>query len=87
METNNANMDTNYTPNFPYRLAHEINEHVTREVSQNDYFVGRAERDDIALDYVHHLIDQNAVEPSYIAFEGLFIWRRIFSRGLDGNGC
>lgn len=72
---NGANMDSVYTPSFPFRLAIEIEEHVSRRASVEEYYVGQAERDDWAREYVLHLIDQNAVDPEYIAWQGLQVWR------------
>lgn len=72
---NGANMDSEFTPHFKYRLAVEINEHVEREASMTDYVLGRHERDDIAYDYTVHLIDQNAAD-SDICFGALAEWRR-----------
>lgn len=83
-ELNGANMDTPHTPHLPYRIASEINEHVIRQAEMNDYMLGRAERDDIATDYVYHLLDQNAVSPETVAFDALHLWRRIYGGGVQG---
>lgn len=76
---NEANMDTENTPNLPYRIAVEMQAHIVRQAETSDYFVGRAEREDMAHDYAMHLIDTNAVDPTSVAFEGLMAWRRIYN--------
>ena len=77
-DPNSANMDTPYTPNLPYRIAMEMQEHIQQMAATSDYTLGRAEREDIAHDYALHLIDQNAVEPHSVAFDGLIQWRRMY---------
>lgn len=81
-DRNGANMDAP-TPNLPYRLAREMQEFIVKQAETSDYVLGRAERYDLAHEYALHLIDQNAVEPSSIAFDGLIIWNKIFG---GGNG-
>ena len=81
---NRANLDTPNTPNLPYRLAVEIQEHIVREASTSDYTLGQAERHDMATDYAYELFNQNAFDPADIAFEALHHWQRIYGRGVQG---
>ena len=84
-ELNGAAMDPRPTPDIPDRLATEMQAHIIHLASTSDYMIGRAERDDMAVDYAYHLIDQNAVDPASLAFDALHLWRRMYGRGFyDG---
>lgn len=83
-DPNPANMDAP-TPNFPYRLAQEINEFVIRQAQMDDHDISLTERDLLARQYMFHLIDQNAVEPAHIAFQALQIWRTQHGRDMRGE--
>ena len=81
---NGASMDTPNTPNLPYKLAVEIQQHVIREAEMNDYFIGQAERGDMATDYVtEHFIGQ--IEPPSLAYDALSIWFSIYG-GMRHHG-
>ena len=74
---NGADMDPSHTPNLPYRLAMEIQEHIVKYAETSDFTVGRAEREDLAEQYyIDNLEGQ--VEPARLAFEGLYRWRQIY---------
>lgn len=82
-DPNGANLDTPHTPNFPYRLAYQIQESIVHQVEQNDYYVGQAERDDMATDLCNEWYNRGEFEPPEIAFDALMYWRRMF-RGHHG---
>lgn len=75
---NGASMETPHTPNFPYRLAVEIQEHVIRMARDEEFHPGREDRDQWAKEYTLNLIDQNAVSPEYVAWQGLQVWRATY---------
>lgn len=77
---NTANLISEPSIHIPYRIAEEIQEHVTREAVRIPYLLGSADREDIAHDYALKLIDQNAVDPSTLAFDALIVWRRRYGR-------
>ena len=67
-----------------YRLATEIQDHITRELAFAEYTVGQAERDDMAVDFVETVLSQQ-VEPPSLAYDGLNYWYRIFGSGVQGE--
>lgn len=82
---NGASMGTPYTPNFPYRIAQEINEYVTREASLEDHHISREERHEHAERYLDFLRTQNAFADETIALNALRIWQLQHGRDLRGE--
>lgn len=83
--SNDAGMHTMHTPNFPYRLAAQIQESIVMQAEQNDYMVGRAERHDMAFDIAYDWFNNRTVEPPELALEALHYWQRIYGRGVQGE--
>lgn len=84
MEHNNANMDSLYTPNFPYRIASEIQQFVVRQAEMSDHDISLTERHEIASAYTLHLIDQNAFTDDMVAFDALRLWQLQYGKDLRG---
>lgn len=80
-----AGRDTYYTrSNMPYFLALEIQQHVIRLASTEEYTVGQTWRNDSAEDYVNEVLSQQ-VNPPALAFDALVYWRRMYGRGVQGE--
>lgn len=62
------------------RLADEMQDYIRQYIATSDYFVGSEMREDLAEEYTRHLIDQNAVEETHIAWDGLIAWRKKYGQ-------
>lgn len=66
--------------NTPYRLALQIQEAIVQQAEMSDYYLGLADRVDIATDIALEWFNDTTFEPPDLALQALNHWFRIYGR-------
>lgn len=75
---NGAHMDTPHSPNFPYRKAVDMQDMILGRIATEEFYVGTAERRDMAGEIADDWFRREILEPPDLAYEALKMWMRIY---------